>query len=206
MTELAAFTAVAVVLILTPGPDMALVTRNTVVLGRRAGLATSMGVCAGVLVHGCAAALGLSAVLRTSSTAFSAIKLAGAAYLVYLGIQAWRRAGRGGTDDGLLGGRRARAGAPFRQGLLSNVLNPKLAIFFVTLLPQFIDSSQSAAARSLLLACVYAGLCAVWLVAFTFAMSRTRDVLRSPRVTRLIEGVTGTVLLAVGLRLAVDRR
>ena len=165
-----------------------------------------MGVCAGVLVHGCAAALGLSAVLRASSTAFAAIKLAGAAYLVYLGIQALRRAGRGDDHADLFGDQSVRAGAPFRQGLLSNVLNPKLAVFFVTLLPQFIDSSQSAAARSLLLACVYAGLCAIWLVAFTFAMSRIRDVLRSPRVTRLVEGVTGTVLIAVGLRLAVDRR
>ena len=205
MTELIAFTAVAVVLILTPGPDMALVTRNTVVLGRRAGIATSLGVCAGVLLHGCAAALGLSAVLRTSSTAFAVVKLAGAAYLVFLGIQALRRSGRAGEHGDLFGGRR-RAGAPFRQGVLSNVLNPKLAVFFITLLPQFIHSSQSAAARSLLLACVYAGLCAVWLVAFTFAMSGIRDVLRSPRVTRFVEGVTGTVLVAVGLRLAVDRR
>jgi threonine/homoserine/homoserine lactone efflux protein len=206
MTELIAFTAVAMVLILTPGPDMALVTRNTVVLGRRAGLATSLGVCAGVLVHGCAAALGLSAVLRTSSTAFAAVKLAGAAYLVYLGVQALRRAGGKRAAAGLFGGDVVRAGAPFRQGLLSNVLNPKLAVFFVTLLPQFIDSSDSAATRSLLLACVYAGLCAVWLVAFTYAMSQLRGVLRSPRVMRLVEGVTGTVLVAVGLRLAVDRR
>ena len=93
--ELVAFAAVAVVLILTPGPDMALVTRNTVAYGRRAGLETSAGVCAGVLVHGCAAALGLSAILRTSATAFTVVKIAGAAYLVYLGVQAlWRsRAG-----------------------------------------------------------------------------------------------------------------
>jgi RhtB (resistance to homoserine/threonine) family protein len=206
--ELVAFAAVAAVLILTPGPDMALVTRNTVARGRRAGIETSAGVCAGVLVHGCAAALGLSAILRTSATAFTVVKLVGAAYLVFLGGQALWRSRPGAADEGaLLGGAERRAtGSPFRQGLLSNVLNPKLAVFFLTLLPQFIDPHDSTAARSLLLAGVYSAMCAVWLMAFTLAVTRVREALRSPRVTRIVERVTGSVLVIVGLRVAVDRR
>ncbi len=207
MPELLAFAAVAGVLILTPGPDMALVTRNTVALGRRAGLQTSLGVCAGVLVHGCAAALGLSAIVRSSATAFTVLKLAGAAYLIWLGAQALWRSRRGAEPAPAPGSeRRLGASSPFRQGLLSNVLNPKLAVFFLTLLPQFIDSQESAATRSLLLAAVYAGLCLVWLCTFTLLMSRMREALRSPRVVRIVERVTGSVLILVGLRVAVDRR
>lgn len=206
MHELVAFAAVAAVLILTPGPDMALVTRNTVALGWRAGLETSAGVCAGVLVHGCAAALGLSAILRTSATAFTVVKLAGAAYLICLGIQALWRSRPGVVPDSLLGTPDRRiAGSPFRQGLLSNVLNPKLAVFFLTLLPQFIDPHDSAAATSLMLAGVYSAMCAVWLFTFTLAVTRVREALRTPRVTRIVERVTGSVLIAVGLRVAVDR-
>ncbi|HZO59692.1 MAG TPA: LysE family translocator [Solirubrobacterales bacterium] len=205
MAELLTFAAVAVVVILVPGPDMALVTRNTVSAGRRAGFATSAGVCTGILVHGCAAALGLSAIVRASSTAFSALKLAGAAYLIYLGAQALWRSWQGGAADGPPATSRA-GGSPFRQGLLSNVLNPKLAVFFLTVLPQFIDPGSAAAPRSLLLAGIYAAMCAVWLFGFTMAMSRVREAMRSERVTRLVERVTGTVLVAVGFRLALARR
>jgi len=205
--ELVAFAAVAAVLILTPGPDMALVTRNTVALGRRAGLETSAGVCAGVLVHGCAAALGLSAILRTSATAFTVVKLAGAAYLVYLGMQAlWRsRAGAVLPDPPWGTSNRRANGSPFRQGLFSNVLNPKLAVFFLTLLPQFIDPHDAAAARSLLLAGIYSAMCAVWLVVFTLAVTRVREALRTPRVTMIVERVTGSVLILVGLRVAANQ-
>jgi len=207
MPELLAFAVVAGVLIVTPGPDMALVTRNTVALGRRAGLETSLGVCAGVLVHGCAAALGLSAIVRSSATAFTVLKLAGAAYLIWLGAQALWRAHRGVEPPVATGpDRRLVASSPFRQGLLSNVLNPKLAVFFLTLLPQFIDPHASAATRSLLLAAVYSGLCIVWLCTFTVLMSRMREALQSPRVARIVERVTGSVLVLVGLRVAVDRR
>jgi threonine/homoserine/homoserine lactone efflux protein len=204
MTELIAFMAVAAVVILTPGPDMALVTRNTVTAGRRAGFATSLGVCTGVLVHGCAAALGLSALVRASTTVYSVLKIAGAAYLVYLGVQAlWHS--RNARAEAVLPGSATLTGSPFRQGLISNVLNPKLAVFFVTVLPQFIDA-DSVAARPLLLATVYAGLCAVWLCGLTLAMSHMREALRSPRVVQTVERITGAVLVAVGLRLAFGRR
>ena len=208
MHELVAFAAVAAVLIVTPGPDMALVTRNTVALGRRAGLETSAGVCAGVLVHGCAAALGLSAILRTSATAFTVVKLAGAAYLVFLGAQVLWRARPAASEPGALrgAGERRLRGSPFRQGLFSNVLNPKLAVFFLTLLPQFIDPHQPAAGGSLLLAAVYSAMCAVWLVAFTLTVMRVRAALRSPRVARIVERVTGSMLVVLALRVAVDRR
>jgi threonine/homoserine/homoserine lactone efflux protein len=146
----------------------------------------------------------LSALVRASTTVFSVLKIAGAAYLVFLGAQAlWRS--RRPSEDNLLSGSAAPAGSPFRQGLISNVLNPKLAVFFVTVLPQFIDA-DAVAARPLLLAAVYAGLCAVWLGGLTLAMSRLREALRSPRVVQMVERVTGAVLVAVGLRLAFERR
>ena len=98
-----------------------------------------------------------------------------------------------------------RGGSPFRQGLLSNVLNPKLAVFFLTLLPQFIDPGDSTAARSLLLAGIFEVMCLTWLLAFTLTVARVREALRSPRVTRVVERVTGSVLVAVGLRVAGQR-
>jgi RhtB (resistance to homoserine/threonine) family protein len=206
MAELLAFAAVAAVVILTPGPDMALVTRNTVACGRRAGLETSAGICTGILVHGCAAAVGVSALLKTSSTAFTALKLAGAAYLVFLGAQSlWRSRNSTREPAPLLGGVERRGGSPFRQGMLSNVLNPKLAVFFLTLLPQFIDPGDSTAARSLLLAGIFEAMCITWLLAFTLTVARVREALRSPRVARVVERVTGSVLVAVGLRVAGQR-
>jgi threonine/homoserine/homoserine lactone efflux protein len=146
----------------------------------------------------------LSALVRASTTVYSVLKIAGAAYLVYLGVQAlWHS--RNARAEAVLPGSSTRTGSPFRQGLISNVLNPKLAVFFVTVLPQFIDA-DSVAARPLLLATVYAGLCAVWLCGLTLAMSHMREALRSPRVVQTVERITGAVLVAVGLRLAFGRR
>ena len=147
--DLAGFFAVAIVVVITPGPDMALVTRNTLAGGRRSGFATAAGTCSGLLVHSLAAALGLSAILLVSSEAFMAVKLTGAAYLVYLGVRGLFSSGPGALAP--VASRDLRPGAGYRQGLLTNVLNPKVALFFVALLPQFVEPGAGFGWRLLLL-------------------------------------------------------
>jgi threonine/homoserine/homoserine lactone efflux protein len=189
-----AFLVIAVVVIVSPGPDFALTVRNTVARGRTAGLATGAGVVSGQLVWACAAAAGVAALLVASRPAFLALRLVGAAYLIYLGVQALLAA---------LHGTRAhssseRGGSPYVQGLVSNLGNPKMAIFFTSLLPQFGESFAVLLAHALL----FSSMTLMWL-AFVV---RVGDTLRVPAVRRAVDAVTGVVLVALGSRLAVERR
>jgi len=202
--DLAGFFAVAAIVVVTPGPDMALVMRNTLAGGRSAGLATSLGTCSGLLVHATAAALGLSAILLASSRAFTAVKLAGAAYLVALGLLALFRS-QGGEATGSAP-RGVRPWAAYRQGVLTNVLNPKVAVFFLSLLPQFIEPGEGFTARLLLLAAVFIAIGLAWLTTYTLALDALGGVLSRAKVRRAIERVTGAVLVALGVRLAFARR
>ena len=181
------FLAVAVVVIVAPGPDFALTVRNTV---RGGGGATALGVVTGQVVWVIATAAGAAALLVASHPAFVALRLAGAAYLVWLGLAALLP--RGGHAP------RLRAGSPYRQGLLSNVANPKMPVFFVSLLPQFGGSFAALTAHGL----VFAGLTLSWLT----LVSRGTGMLLVPRVRRIVDVLTGVVLVALGLRLATERR
>jgi threonine/homoserine/homoserine lactone efflux protein len=197
MAELLAFLAVAVVVICTPGQDTALTVRNTLRGGRRGGFQTAVGVSAGQVVWALAASTGLAALLAASEPAFQALKLAGAAYLVVLGLQALRDAARGRHLDAA---GRDRPGAAVRQGLISNLGNPKMAVFFAGLLPQF----ASSFAAMLALGTLFAALTFGWLVLYALVVSRARDALARLRVRRALDAVTGTALVAVGARLAAD--
>jgi threonine/homoserine/homoserine lactone efflux protein len=188
-----AFLVVAIVVIVSPGPDFALTVQSTVARGRRAGLATGLGVVSGQLVWGIAAAAGLAALLVASRPAFVALRLLGAAYLVWLGAQALLAARRGQTHRA-----HVRRGSPYRQGLLSNVGNPKMAVFFTSLLPQFGSSFATLAAHSLLFSTMTLG----WLA----LVVRAGAALRRPAVRRALDVVTGVVLVAFGLRLATEHR
>lgn len=197
--QVLAFAGVAVVLSITPGPDMALVLRNSLRGGRAAARRTILGIGVGLLGWAAATALGVAAVLAASATVFSALKVAGGVYLVYLGVQTLLALRRGEQP---LAGRAPRLGSPFRQGLVTNLLNPKLAVFFTTLLPQFISAGDPVVAKSLLLAAVFVAIGMTWLVVYV----KVVDVLaRSLRFRRLVEAVSGVVLVALGARLAVDR-
>ena len=201
--DFAGFLAVALVVVVTPGPDMALVLRNTLAGGRIAGLATSAGTCSGLVVHASAAALGLSALLLASSRAFTVVKLIGAGYLVFLGLRTFLRAGRkehGG--DAVVS---VRPWAAFRQGVMTNVLNPKVALFFVSLLPQFVHAGEGFVWRLLLLAGLFIAMGLVWLTAYTFALHSVGRYLRRGSIRTAIERVTGAALVALGMRLAFDR-
>jgi threonine/homoserine/homoserine lactone efflux protein len=201
MAELLAFLGVAVVVIVTPGQDTALTVRNTLGGGRRAGVRTAVGVVAGQAVWALAASAGVAALLVASEPAFVALKLAGAAYLAYLGGQALLAAVRRRPQPALPA-RAADGGRELRQGLLSNLGNPKMAVFFSSLLPQFGDSFPVLLGLGLL----FCALTLTWLSAYAFAIARAGDVLRRPRVRRAIDAVTGTALVALGLRLATAER
>lgn len=188
------FLVVAVIVVVTPGVDMALVTKNALVHGRRAALATAFGVNVGIALWTLAAALGVAAVVRASAEAFDVVKFAGALYLVYLGIQSLRRRERAAVARRRL--------SPFGQGLISNALNPKIAVFFTSLLPQFGSSFAALVALGL----GFCSLTFLWLSGYAWAVARAGDVLRRPRIRRALDRVTGVVLVAFGLRLAVERR
>lgn len=182
-----AFLAVAAVVIVAPGPDFALTVRNTV---RGGGVATAFGVATGQLVWALATALGVAALLAASHPAFVALQLAGAAYLVWLGLAALLARSAHAP--------RFRIGSPYRQGLLSNLANPKMPVFFISLLPQFGGSFAALASHGL----VFAAMTLTWLA----LVSRGASMLLVPRVRRIVDVVTGIVLVALGLRLAAERR
>ena len=200
MAELLAFLAVAVVVIVTPGQDTALTVRNTLAGGRRAGARTAIGVVCGQAVWALAASAGVAALLVASEPAFVALKVLGAAYLVYLGGHALLAAARRQRD--VAHAARADGGHELRQGLLSNLGNPKMALFFSSLLPQFGDSFPALLSLGLL----FCALTLAWLTGYAAAVARAGDLLRRPRVRRAIDAVTGTALVALGVRLATIER
>jgi threonine/homoserine/homoserine lactone efflux protein len=204
--ELIAFCGVAAVLVVTPGPDMALVARNALVSGRSAVPVTVLGICAGIVVHAMAAAIGLSALLKASATAYAVVKVAGGIYLVYLGIQAWRASMRDeGDTEWMLGpARRFAGGSAFRQGFVSNVLNPKLVVFFISVLPGFTSPDDALFPQVVVLAIAFEVLTVVWLFTYGAAVARLGEAMRRPSVRHFLERVSGTVLIALGLKIAVD--
>lgn len=210
LTVMTTFTLAALVLIMLPGPDQALITRNAVVGGRRGASLTMLGGVLGLTVHAGAAALGLSALLLTSATAFAALKIVGAAYLLWLGAQMLRSAMRsrrsstaGTTDTAPAAPRRGMA--YLRQGFLSNALNPKVALFFLTFLPQFLSTdSASPRAEALLLSGIFAALYLAWFGLYIAAVDRLGRWLRRPRVKARIEQVTGLLLAGVAVRLVTE--
>lgn len=202
------FLGIAAIVIVTPGPDMALVTKNAALYGRRAALGTSLGVNAGLSVWTVASALGVASLVRASATAFTVLKLVGAAYLVWLGIQALRGARhRLAASDSARAKRQALdARVGFRQGLLSNLANPKIAVFFTSLLPQFIGRGQAMLVPFLLLGGAFVLMTLAWLCAYALVAARASALLRRPRVAAALDRLTGVVLIGLGLRLATERR
>ena len=208
--SLAAFFAVATVVIVTPGPDTALTIRNTLLGGRRAGVFTAVGVSAGQTTWTVATSAGIAALLVASEPVFRAVKLVGAAYLVFLGLQALRAAGRrgGAGGDGRVGHPQAplRPTVALRQGLISNLTNPKMAAFFPALLPQFAPEGEAPFLVLLLLGLSFSLMTLTWLTGYAFAVAKVGNVLRRPQVRRLLAAATGTVLVALGVRLATQER
>jgi len=203
--RLYAFIGVAAVLTILPGADMALVTRNVLAVGRRRTMLTIVGICAGCMIHATASALGLSAILATSAAAFNVVKTLGAAYLAWIGVQSIHEA-RASTPVSASGATRHSGAGPFLQGFLTNLLNPKVAIFYLTFLPQFISQGEPVLKKSFLLAAIHIVLGFVWLTAYAWFVDRLGAVLTRPRVKAWLERTVGALLIALGVRLAWARR
>lgn len=203
-----AFLGVSALVIVTPGPDTAVTVRNALLGGRAGGICTALGVSVGQAVWAFATSLGIVALLVASEPLFLAVKYAGAAYLVWLGLHALRAAWRPGEDDASTPrpARRLGRGAAFRQGLVSDLGNPKMAVFFASLLPQFVPAGQPAFTAFLALGLVFSLMTFAWLAAYAVAVAKAGDVLRRPRIRRAIEGVTGALLVGLGLRIAAEQR
>jgi threonine/homoserine/homoserine lactone efflux protein len=207
MDHLAEFLVVSIIVIVTPGPDTALTIRNTLLGNRRSGIFTAAGVVTGQATWALATAVGIAALLAASEPAFTAVKLIGAAYLIFLGGQALLAALRHRPRARFEGSRRRLpAAVAFRQGVISNLSNPKMAAFFPALLPQFAPSGGASFPALLALGLVFCSLTLAWLAAYAVAVATAGDFLRRPSIRRLTEAVTGAVLVALGLRLATERR
>lgn len=192
------FLGLSVLLILTPGPNQALLTSRVLSGGRRAGFAAVRGLAAGMAVHVAAATAGLSALLASSAQVFGVVKVLGGLYLLWLGIAAIRRARRPAEQEAPP----ARGGSPFRDGLLSMTLNPKVGVYFVAVVPQFVAPGPGASLRVALLLVVYGALCLVFWTAFVVGLHHARELVRRPRVRAWTERVTGAALIGLGARLA----
>ena len=209
-SQVIAFTLAAAPLTIAPGADTILVIRNVLRGGRRDGVVTTFGICSGLFVHATLSALGVSMLLMHSATAFHLVKLAGAGYLVWLGLQSLRRAVHMPPPQGSLEAMEPpRRRAPqhcFLEGWLSNVLNPKTAVFYLAFLPQFIGPTEPVLTKSLLLAGIHSVEGIVWLVALSILLDHTRRFMLKSVVRRWLEGLCGVVLVGFGARLALERQ
>jgi threonine/homoserine/homoserine lactone efflux protein len=199
--QAAAFLGVSLLVIVTPGQDTALTIRNTLAGGRRNGIFTAVGVVSGQVTWAVAASAGLAAVLLASQPAFTALRLVGAAYLVFLGAQALLGAFRSRHETPVTVSRSPALTGAYRQGLLSNLGNAKMAVFFTSLLPQFGTTFWTMLPLGLCFAAITLG----WLSAYAIAVDKAASVLRRPVVRRVLDAVSGTVLVGFGLRLAAER-
>ena len=209
LTEVVAFVPVAAVVICTPGPDTALTVRNALVGGKTAGILTAAGVAIGQCVWTVAASFGLAGLLRASAPAFLALNLAGAAYLVFLGVQSLRAAGARRGHDAASAARPIQALRPvraLRQGLLNDLGNPKMAGFFFGLLPQFAGTGRGSLLAFLGFGFLFCLLTFGWLTGYSLVVARARTLLDRPRIRRWLDGLTGCVLIGLGIRLAAEQR
>ena len=202
LLPLLGFTAAATMLTLTPGVDTAMVLRSAATGGPKRGIAAAAGICLGLLMWGFGAASGLSLLLAASRTGFMVLKFCGAGYLLWLGINMWRH-----KPQPVVEAPTEAAGtlAAFQRGFTSNMLNPKVGVFYITFLPQFIPAHVSVAAFSILLTVINLGLEMIWfaaLIALTVPLART---LARPAVKRAMDRVTGATLIGFGLRLGLTR-
>lgn len=202
--KLLAFSAFSLLLAITPGPDFALVTRNALAFGRRGALLTCAGLTAGVAVWVVASAVGLAVVLERSTALYTIVRVAGAAYLAYLGVRTLWASRRRPEPLEVDPQRMTSHARIWSQGMLSASLNPKLGVFFVSVLPQFIDAHASPLPQSLLLGAIFLVIGIAWMLVYGLSVSRLRDALLSTRVRQWLSRITGVALLGFGAKLLAD--
>jgi threonine/homoserine/homoserine lactone efflux protein len=209
-TSFFAFLSISIFVLITPGPDTALVVRNTIVGGRRRGVFTAIGIVTGQTIWVFATSIGIVALLVASEPVFHAVRLGGAAYLIYLGARSLYEAARSGrwreAADDMPPAQRLSSRTAFTQGLASDLSNPKMAAFFTSLLPQFATPGDGALLNLMLLGAVFCLMTLVWLTLYALAVARAGDFLRRRNVRRALEGLMGAALIALGLRIATEHR
>ncbi|MGE7810105.1 LysE family translocator [Lysinibacillus capsici] len=210
MVNISVFLVMCILLIILPGPDTAIATKNTLTVSRKGGLQTIIGSCCGLLIHTCAAVIGLSAVIVKSAYIFAVLKYVGAVYLCYLGIKTlWTlrtiRTQSPVVDDvGSIEHKYSHQSC-FKQGFLTNVTNPKVAVFFLTFLPQFVDGNSGTFFPFLIMGLIYTALTMLWFIFYVYLLDRISAFMKKPSTKAVIEGLTGAILIAFGIKLALEK-
>jgi RhtB (resistance to homoserine/threonine) family protein len=201
------FLIMCIFLIILPGPDTAIATKNTLTVGRTGGFKTIFGTCCALLIHTLAAVVGLSAIIVKSALLFSIFKYVGALYLIYLGIKTlWALKNRkAATTSEMTFESKYENKSCFKQGFLTNILNPKVAIFFLTFLPQFVESGSNTFIPFLIMGITYSVLTAVWFLFYIYLLNQISTFMKKPRTQTFIEGITGTILIGFGVKLALEK-
>lgn len=201
------FVLMCIFLIILPGPDTAIATKNTVTVGRIGGLKTALGTCCALLIHTSAAVLGLSALIVKSAYLFSVFKYVGAIYLIYLGVKSlWSLKKKEIAASVELKTKSQFANSScFKQGFLTNILNPKVAVFFLTFLPQFVDSGSNTFLPFLIMGITYTVLTAIWFLLYVYLINQISAFMKKPKTQNIVEGITGTILIGFGVKLALEK-
>ncbi|MBX0352003.1 LysE family translocator [Bacillus toyonensis] len=201
------FIIMSICLIILPGPDTAMATKNTLVAGKMGGVKTVSGTCVALLIHTLAAVIGLSALIVKSALLFSIFKYVGALYLIYIGIKALlavKNKEGVNTNDVSINNDKEHTSC-FRQGFLTNLLNPKIAVFFLTFLPQFLNPSHNTFIQLLVMGLTYLVLTIIWFAFYIFLIDKISAFMKKPKTQRYIQGLTGIVLIGFGIKLAFEK-
>ncbi|KOS66387.1 amino acid transporter LysE [Lysinibacillus contaminans] len=210
MVNISLFLIMCILLIILPGPDTAIATKNTLTVGRKGGLQTIIGSCCGLLIHTLAAVIGLSAIIVKSAYVFAILKYVGAVYLCYLGIKTlWALKSlsteRVEENDEALPDNKYDSHSCFKQGFLTNITNPKVAVFFLTFLPQFVDGTVNTFLPFLMMGIMYTALTAMWFIFYVYLLDKISAFMKKPKTKTVIEGLTGTILIGFGIKLALEK-
>ncbi|WP_077619955.1 LysE family translocator [Bacillus sinesaloumensis] len=201
------FVFMCILLIILPGPDTAIATKNTLTAGRIGGFKTALGTCCALLIHTSAAVLGLSAIIVKSSLLFSIFKYVGAIYLIYLGVKTLLSLRKKEVAASLEMASKSQFEntSCFKQGFLTNLLNPKVAVFFLTFLPQFVDGGSETLLPFLIMGFTYTILTALWFFLYVYLINQISTFMKKPKAQNWIEGMTGSILIGFGIKLALEK-
>jgi RhtB (resistance to homoserine/threonine) family protein len=198
------FIITCVFLIILPGPDTAIMTKNTLTVGKQGGFKTMIGICCALSIHTLTAIVGLSAIIAKSALLFSIFKYIGAVYLIYLGIKSlWTLRNQETTETVVK--IKYKNTSSFKQGFLTNLLNPKIAVFFLTFLPQFVNPGSHTFMPFLILGMTYIVLTIVWYLFYIYLLNQISAFMKKPKTQKVIEGITGTILIGFGIKLALEK-
>ncbi|SFH41150.1 resistance to homoserine/threonine (RhtB) family protein [Priestia megaterium] len=201
------FVITCIFLIILPGPDTAIMTKNTLTVGKQGGFKTMLGICCALSIHTLTAIVGLSAIIAKSALLFSIFKYIGAVYLIYLGIKSlwtWRNKNTTETIEPIAKSKYKNESS-FKQGFLTNLLNPKIAVFFLTFLPQFVNPESHTFMPFLILGIIYIVLTIVWYLFYIYLLNQISSFMKKPKTQKVIEGITGTILIGFGIKLALEK-